>query len=361
MTVSESPVPMPTPMTGHAHALGWVSARHLKHIIARGDAAGLRMDELIDEAGFARARLVDDDGAVPLAVLEGMLAAFARRYSDPLMGLHLAGDIQPATFGVLGYLSQACATFADVLDAISSYRGLLSNIGESAMRIEPGSVVVGWRCLAGSPFFRRQATEYVLGVLVTLSRLLLPEKTPFPQAVHFAHSRPDGADVVRRYFEFFQCPVYFDRPQSCLVMPTATLNVRMRYGDAFMKDVFDRHAGDIIRRREQSSSLPDQVRRLLGAMIIEGVPTREAVAMQLGVSARSLHRNLQEFGTGYREILDEVRLARARERLQEGDDTVGVIAARLGFLSHQAFLRWFRKNTGMTPGEYRRQRQHGGH
>src|SRR3546814_5870193 len=92
--------------------------------------------------------------------------------------------------------------------------------------------------------------------------------------------------------------------------------------DLFMKDVLDRHARDIIRRHERSSSLPDEVRHLIGAMIIEGVPTKEAVAMQLGTSARSLHRNLQELGTGYREILDGVRLSMARERLQDRKSVV---------------------------------------
>lgn len=357
----ESRVPISPPMAGKANALGWVSVRHLKHIIARGEAVGVRMDELIDEAGLARGRLVDADGLVPVAVLEGMLTAFARRYSDPLMGLHLAEDIQPATFGVLGYISQSCATFADVLDAVSSYRGLLSNIGESAVSFEPGSVMVSWRCLAGSEFFQRQATEYVLGVLVTLSRLLLPEKASFPQAVHFSHRRPESVEGARKYFEFFQCPVYFDRPQSGLMMSTAMLKTRMRYSDAFMKDVLDRHARDIIRRHEHSSSLPDEVRHLIGAMIIEGVPTKEAIAMQLGTSARSLHRKLQELGTGYRELLDEVRLTMARERLHDSDDTISAIAERLGFLSHQAFLRWFRKSAGTTPGEYRRQHDRSSH
>src|SRR3546814_16997458 len=94
------------PMTGKASALGWVSVRHLKHIIARGEAIGLRMDELIDEAGLARSRLADADGLIPVAVLEGMLTAFARRYYDPLLGLLLAAEIQPATFGVPGCISQ---------------------------------------------------------------------------------------------------------------------------------------------------------------------------------------------------------------------------------------------------------------
>lgn len=351
----ENRAPRSTSMTGTAAALGWVSVRHVKHIIARGEAVGVRMDELIDEAGLVRARLVDADGLIPVAVLEGMLSAFARRYSDPLMGLHLAEDIQPATFGVLGYLSQSCATFADVLDTVSSYRGLLSNIGETAVNFEPGGVTVSWRCLAGGEFFQRQATEYVLGVLVTLSRLLLPENATFPQAVHFAHPRPENGELLRQYFEFFQCPVYFERPQSGLVMPTAVLKTRMRYSDAFMKDVLDRHARELLSRRQPASSLATDVRRLIEVMIIEGIPSKDAVAEQLGISARSLHRHLHELGTGYREILDTVRLSIASERLQRSDDTVGEISERLGFGSHQAFLRWFRHSTATTPGTYRRQ------
>ena len=38
-------------------------------------------------------------------------AAVSGRYADPLLGLHLAADIQPATYGAIGYLMQACTTF----------------------------------------------------------------------------------------------------------------------------------------------------------------------------------------------------------------------------------------------------------
>jgi AraC-like DNA-binding protein len=85
------------------------------------------------------------------------------------------------------------------------------------------------------------------------------------------------------------------------------------------------------------------------------VPTKDMVAQQLGLSARSLHRKLEEQGTGYREILDEVRLAIAQQRLRDPAESVSSIAAYLGFHSHQAFLRWYKQNTGRTPGEHRRQ------
>ncbi len=344
------------PITEKMDATGWVSVRHVKHIIARGESAGVRMDELLDEAGLLKARLNDADGLVPLPILEAMLGAFSQRYSDPLMGLHLASDIQPPTFGALGYLSQTCATYADVIETVTNYSRLLSNIGQTSVEFQPGHARIRWQCLSGSPFFRRQATEYILGVFVVLSRLLLPERTEFPREVHFAHARPDNAELVRKYFSFFQCPVYFDQAVSCLVIDTAVLKTRMRYGDAFMKDTLDRHARDLIRQREQPMSLPEEVRHLVAAMIIQGIPTKEMVAQQLGTSARSLHRKLHELGTGYREILDEVRLEMARSRLNLGGDTVNQIADHLGFSSHQAFLRWFRQQTGETPGEYRRNR-----
>lgn len=335
-------------------ATGWVSALHVKHIVARGEAAGLRMDEVLSEAGVAKASLSDADGGVSVATLESMMQAAARRYSDPLMGLHLAHDIQPATLGALGHISQACTSYEDLVEMVTRYKGLLSNIGNSSVTFAPGQVQIGWECLAGSAFFKRQATEYVMGMLATMSRLLLPEGVSFPQAVHFAHARPEDAEQTRKYYAFFKCPVYFDRPLACLVVATETMKTRLRYGDAFVKDLLARHAQNLLRQREQAASLTDEVRHLIEAMIIEGVPTKDMVAAQLGTSPRSLHRRLEELGTGYRELLDEVRLKMAQDRLRDNAEPVTAIAERLGFSSRQAFLRWFKQCTGKTPGEYQK-------
>ncbi|TXI83105.1 MAG: AraC family transcriptional regulator [Cupriavidus sp.] len=334
-------------------ATGWVSARHLQHMIARGEAAGVRVDELLKDAGLARDRLKDVDAVIPLSAIESILSVVAERYADPLMGLHMAHAIQPATFGAVGYILQTATSFADVLDVVTRYNGFLSNIGRTSVEFEPGSVHIRWECLAGSAPLRRQATEYVLGAFAVLSRLLLPEEKHLITAVHLAHARPDDAEIAGEYFNFFKCPVHFDKPVSALIVPASILKVRMRHGDAFMREVIERHAQTLLRQREQAASLPDQVRHLIGAMMIDGVPSKDEVAQQLGISSRSLHRKLEEMGTGYRELLDEVRLGLAQSALSEGNDTILQIAERLGFHSHQAFLRWFKQSTGKTPGEYR--------
>jgi AraC-like DNA-binding protein len=96
---------------------------------------------------------------------------------------------------------------------------------------------------------------------------------------------------------------------------------------------------------------------VLHKQLIKGeVPTRESLASQLGMSGRSLHRKLEEEGSGFREILDAVRSDMARELLQDNSLSVDDVAEKLGFQESQSFIRWFRRHAGTTPGDYRLQR-----
>jgi AraC-like DNA-binding protein len=133
------------------------------------------------------------------------------------------------------------------------------------------------------------------------------------------------------------------------------LKIKLHHGDSFLKDLLDQHAQNILKQREHVFSLPGEVRQLVSAMMIDGVPTKDSVAEQLGLSGRSLHRKLQELGTGYREILDQVRLEIAVNKLKEDSESGSKIAEYLGFSSHQAFWRWYKQMTGKTPGEHRKE------
>jgi len=336
-------------------ALGWVSARHLQHALARAEAAGLRLDELLAEGGLSKAALAETDALVPIQALENMLAAVSARYPDPLLGLHLAGDIQPATYGAIGHIAQACPTLADAIEVVPRYNGLLSNIGKTTLVPLPGAMLVRWDCLAGSEILRRQLTEYVLGSFAVLLRTLLPEQRQLLQAVHFVHARPAKAERVREYFEFFRCPVYFEQPNAGVVIGADAMKMRLHHGDVVLKDLLERHAQNLLKQRQQKASLSEEVRQLVAAMIGRGLPSRDAVAMQLGLSGRSLHRKLEELGSSFREILDAVRLDLAQARLRGEGESLSSISEQLGFRSRQAFLRWYKQATGRTPGEYRRE------
>lgn len=347
--------PLETPLSQAAPpAQAWISMHHVQHMVRSGRAAGINIDRLLALAGLDDERLADGDATVPLRTIELLLATLQQDHADALSGLHLANHIQPATLGALGFILQACTTFADLLDVVQRYNGMLSNIGHSSVLRQPGLVQLQWECRSGSAALRRHASDYVIGTFVVVARMLAPAHEWAPVAVHFAHARPANPDRVREYFAFFRCPVFFEQPVSGISFPASLLPLRLPHGDAVLKDILERHGQNLLLQRTRTPSLVEDVRRLLSALMLQGVPSKESVAQQLGTSSRSLHRHLQEQGTGYRDILDEVRLEQARALLLDSDVTSADIADRLGFRSRQAFIRWFSQHTRLTPGEFRR-------
>lgn len=330
----------------------WVSMRHLQRTLVFLRTAGLDVDDLLRQAGLTQDQIADGDAIVPLAVVEVLLAVFQDRHPDPFLGLHMAESVQPATLGALGFVLQACGTLGDLLDVAVRFNGLMSNFGHTSFTRSPGTVEVRWDCRAGGPLLRRHAAEYILGIFSVLTRLLVPG-VPEPISVQFSHARPAEAGVGCMYFDFFGCPVYFEQPHSSITVPSSMLLLRLPHGDAVLKDMLERHASRLLERRKRVPSFPEDVRRLLKALLLAGTPTKDALAIQMGTSARTLHRHLDNAGTSYREQLDQVRMELACEALLGVQAPVSQLSEQLGFSAPQAFMRWFRQRAGVTPGQYR--------
>jgi AraC-like DNA-binding protein len=292
---------------------------------------------------------------VPLHTIEAMLSTVERQYDEPLFGLHMAPQIQSATFAATRQLLRGCSTWADALDALVRDNSLLSDLGRLSVVRTAAKVEVRWECLVGSPLLRRHASEYAMGTLVMLARWLAPGLA-FPTAVHFAHARPARPDRIREYFAFFQCPVHFGQAHASITVPAALLSTRLPGSDLVIHHLLGSPVPESMGLDDfGNASFTDDVERLLKALILTGSPKKEAVALQLGTSTRSLHRRLQERGTSYRRLLDAQRAELAREQLTGSNAPITEIAERLGFSTPQAFMRWFRQILGTTPSQYRRQ------
>lgn len=81
----------------------------------------------------------------------------------------------------------------------------------------------------------------------------------------------------------------------------------------------------------------------------------KTVALALGVSRRTLERLfLSHVGHSPAVELTRVRLGRTRELLIETDLSLADVAKRTGFFHPETLHRIFKKEVGITPGEYRR-------
>lgn len=102
-------------------------------------------------------------------------------------------------------------------------------------------------------------------------------------------------------------------------------------------------------------SLKSKVRSILSRDVSVSMPSAEDVASRLNLSVTTLRRRLQGEGTSYQKLKDECRMEAAFHYLACPDLTNATIAERLGFDESSAFFRAFKKWTGVTPGEYRKQ------
>ena len=73
----------------------------------------------------------------------------------------------------------------------------------------------------------------------------------------------------------------------------------------------------------------------------------------LDLSAATLRRRLEDEGTSWGQLKDEVRRDLALQHLVDDRLSVGEIADRLGFNDASTFYRAFRKWTGSAPGAWR--------
>jgi AraC-like DNA-binding protein len=114
-------------------------------------------------------------------------------------------------------------------------------------------------------------------------------------------------------------------------------------------------------RQQQAAKPPPlvswHVRRTLEWLegkIFESEVRLDAVASNVGLSPAGLRARFKaETGYTLHEYLIHRRVQEAHRRLSGTDEDITNIAHRLGFSSSQYFATVFRRETGMTPGEYR--------
>lgn len=88
---------------------------------------------------------------------------------------------------------------------------------------------------------------------------------------------------------------------------------------------------------------------------IDAPSSEQALADALGLSRRQLNRFFQRvYGKGFRDKRTETRLYRARDLLLSSDQPLETIAPAVGFASVSAFSASFRRQFGISPGQFRK-------
>lgn len=333
--------------------MGFASVPAVQQYLDMAQSRGVDCSQAMVSADIEAVVMADSNKRVPGFSLQRLLAQIIPMAGDPCFGLHTSAFIQPASYGVLGYIAMNCGTVGEALAKIPVYEKIVGDMGYTTTRSEPDAIWVRWHCNFDDPVVRRHVIENVLSSWTRYTRWITGEFDKAPEQVIFEHAAPADAALIAEYEAVFGCPVLFDQPYSALLINQEYLDHPIRQADTQLLKTLEDHATQILHEIDKDQPLKYRVSNMLRLMLKKEIPRKEVIAEKLGMNIRTLQRKLREEGSGYQELLDELRLELAQNYLKNSRLTIDEISSLLGFAEPRSFHRSFKKWSGATPGAYR--------
>lgn len=152
----------------------------------------------------------------------------------------------------------------------------------------------------------------------------------------------------------------FDMGANQICFPAAQLARRLQTGDPVLAQLAQERMARELRARQQQGQA--DILALLQPLLVrgpDGYPDMEAVCAQLFMSTRTLKRKLQQAGSSFQVLLDEVRRQDAIRLLGSPEHSIEQVATWMGFAEPSNFTHAFKRWTGITPSEWRRRQRQG--
>jgi len=342
---SASPTTPPAPAT--------VAAGFVTGLLSGLRAAGRDPWPPIDAAGIDRNCLSNPTLRVPLARYTALYGLVVRALDDEAFGLFS----QPMAVGSFELLCRAVVsapTLAAALERTGRYlRILLPDVRITLRRRADAAqlVVVERRPLAEHVDDARRvfAYEWLLRLIHGLACWLVGRGLAL-ERVAFPYPRPPHADD---YALIYTEHAEFGAPMLAARFEATLLDLPVRRDEAAVSAFLDGAPASLTALYRRDRETVQRVRELLREALPRNLDI-DQVAQALHLSPRTLHRRLAQEGVNFRAVKDALRRDLALARLTKSADTIGQIAADLGYADASAFFRAFTSWTGSGPSEYRR-------
>ncbi|MCP3139451.1 AraC family transcriptional regulator [Pyxidicoccus xibeiensis] len=297
----------------------------------------------VDASRVFPAGLPEAEGRIELEAAAGLWRAAAE--VDPLVGLRVARELVPGDFGALEYAARSSPTLRAAFERVSRYHGLLNDRSRVTLSQAGGEVRIRYLRPGIEARMPPSYVEFVLGSWMNMC-LQLADTPLMPARVLLPHPAPRDTSLHRAVFGE---GVRFGGEEAELHFLAGVLDTALPRGDASLASVLDRHVEQLLLQARATRPWSTRVGEDVARQLADGVPRLEQVAGRLGVSPRALRRRLEEEGTTFARVVDELRRGLALELTRNPGVSLGELAFLLGFSEPSAFHRAFRRWTGRTP------------
>lgn len=262
------------------------------------------------------------------------------------IGLELARQVPVSSLQLLGTAVGSAPHLFGAVQVFCRYFPYLCMLDALSERISGGSMTIVWNGDAGSA--PESLRDFVFARIVGLTGELAYQAIR-PESVRLSGPAPTPARQ-RQYEKAFGCGVEFQQSQSRLNFRTGDLSVPLYGSNPAL------HTSVVQRLGAYDATGASAAARVVGALeqVLDSGDARiEVVAERLGMSPRSVQKNLNAEGYQFSELLRGVRQRRALRLLCETETTVASVSLSLGYGNVGSFSRAFVDWFGCSPGAFR--------
>ncbi|MDD1016173.1 AraC family transcriptional regulator [Pseudomonas rubra] len=264
------------------------------------------------------------------------------------VGLELGRRMHVSCYGMLGYALLSSATLGDALRLAMRYPALLGTLFQLRLIDEGERVWLSASNYREDPQLAAFNAEFCLTSLKVICDDLLGHPLPL-LATRFAHPAPDYHAL---YGDSFACRLRFGATDNAFAFARTWLEQPLPLADQITHRAMSERCRRLNLEFTGRQAWLGRIRQLLLEQL-DAAPGLEGLARQMNCSSRTLRRHLQELGSSYQQLLDELRFERAKQLLAEDQLPIYRIAELLGFSETASFRHAFMRWSGVAPSHFR--------
>ena len=325
--------------------------------------------DYLERTGYDSAAVFDRSGVdvgqvfvpgvrLPLQVAAPLWKHAAVVTGKPFIGLEIASDASPLQADVTTIAMMASRNFYEALQRFSRLSQIVTDSVRPSLTREGEALHLDF---VVRPAVREQMPFEAMDPALLIPLGLLGKGMINPEAiVELRFERPSPGEATLAHLQkLFPIPMRFDCEHH---------GMRIRWDHTLRQNPYWNPALAQICEQQvlrelaslDDSNLVGKILKVLQDQLAQGTPQLGTVAALFNMTERQLQRRLSRQGTGFGELLDQVRLELALRYLLDPRMTMVDIALSLGFSDQSNFVKAFKRWQGETPGQFRRRSQTSG-
>ena len=325
-------------------------------IVNYGLEQGIELTDLLIGSGITPLQLKADQAQIEDQQELKILSNLSRFIQDPFRaGIELGNRYHLTSYGIMGYALLSSSTMRKVLEVGLRYLGLSYAFTDIFLVNNTDDVGLGFNCEITGKLGEMILVRDMWAVGV-IQRELFDNSESLPIHLRFAMPPPKGFSLSELEASLGGS-IEFNAKANAYVGLARILDLPLVKANEMTAQICEQQCSQLLQEKQSWKPIAKQIKDKLVHLGLQ--TSMEEVAQSMARTTRTLHRQLKQEGTTWRQVRDDVRMGIAEELLIKPMQ-LEEIAERLGFSDGANFSHSFKRCKGVTPSEYRKKAQSSG-